>query len=266
MLLCYNTIMPNQFTHPWTSKEIRYLEKNIKKFTYNQMGSVINRSYSTIQSKIRHLPFQKKIKKHSVNQNFFQSWSPEMAYTLGLVAADGNICHSGRAHTLHLASDDKDIIEKIKRVMIYEGPIHQKTRDNGKISYSLRICDQVIFKDLQDLRITERKSQTLKPSNVPHKFLNHYLRGYFDGDGSVYATKKSKLTSVWYTASPAMASFLFRCIYRVCPQFKGKVYKLPKRNNFYYQISLGKRDSKLIFRFLYKNATIYMERKYRKFL
>src|SRR3989344_9643088 len=143
--------MPNQFTHPWTPQEIEFLRTNIGKLTYEQMGDTLDRSYSSVQSKIRYLPFQKKIKKHSVNVNFFKNLSPETAYTLGLIAADGNVCHSGNAHVLHLASDDVDIIEKVKRLMDYEGPIYQKHRDNGKISYSLRICDQTIFKDLVSL-------------------------------------------------------------------------------------------------------------------
>src|SRR3989344_9015715 len=137
--------MPNQFTKPWTNNEIEFLRSNIGKMTYKNMGEFINRSYSSIQSKVRYLPFQKKVKKHSVNSDFFKTWSPEMSYTLGFVAADGNICHSGNAHTLHIASDDLDVIEKIKIVMDYLGPIYKKHRPSGKTSFSLRICDQTIF-------------------------------------------------------------------------------------------------------------------------
>lgn len=263
--------MSNQFTHPWTDQDVAFLRQNIGKLTYQQMGVVLNRSYTSVQSKIRYLPFQKKVKKHAVNIDFFKSYSPNIAYVLGLIAADGNICHSGKAHALHLASDDKDVIEKVKRLIEYGGPIYEKHRGNGKVSYSLRICDQTIFKDLQNLGITERKSLTLRPQKVPTEYLSHYLRGFFDGDGSVWLNKrggKKRLCLVWWTGSLVMAEFLLKCVRGVCPDFKGGVVQglTPNRNNYYYSVTLSHRDAKLMFQFLYSQATIYMERKYRKFL
>jgi hypothetical protein len=109
--------MPNQFSHPWTKKDIEFIRSNIGKLTYKEIGSHIHRSYSSIQSKVRYLPFQKKIKKYSVNFNYFKKWSREMSYVLGFIAADGNICHSGNAHTLHIACDDRDVIQKIKAAL-----------------------------------------------------------------------------------------------------------------------------------------------------
>ena len=54
------------------------------------MSIVLQRSPSSIQSKIRYLPYNQKVKKHPVNSDFFKLWSPEMAYVLGFIAADGN--------------------------------------------------------------------------------------------------------------------------------------------------------------------------------
>lgn len=209
---CYNTIMSNQFTCPWKDEEIQFLEKNIGKLTYNEMGYVLHRSYSSIQSKIRFLPFQRKIKKHLINSDFFKVWSPEMAYVVGFIAADGNICKSGRSTVLHIACDNVDVIEKIKLTLNYEGPIYTKKRSNGKTSHSLRICDYVIFQDLQKLNITERKSLTLMPPKIPRNLVNHFIRGYFDGDGSVSIRSRkypNRIVIDVYTASPYMADFLY---------------------------------------------------------
>src|SRR5438270_57920 len=112
---------------------------------------------------------------------------------------------------LQIACDDQDIIEKIKKVLDYEGPLHKKLRINGKISYSLRICDPVVFADLVKLGITERKSLTLTPPIIPKRLIRHFVRGYFDGDGSVCLRNRnfpSKLTAMIYTASFAMAQYL----------------------------------------------------------
>lgn len=238
------------------------------------MGKPLNRTSASIQSKIRYLPFGAKIKKHQLNFDFFKTLTPNVAYTLGLIAADGNICHSGRAHTLHLASDDKDIIEKIKTQMDYEGPVHEKRRDNGKVSYSLRICDQTIFSDLQKLGITERKSLTIKPPVLDKMLISHFVRGYFDGDGSVFSLHNPKypchnLGVRFYTASSKMAKYLYVVLRNLLgSSYRGKVrsYLAHQKTNF-YMLSLGSRPSKKLFEYMYKDSnSLYINRKYNKFI
>jgi len=235
------------------------------------MSIVLQRSPSSIQSKIRYLPYNQKVKKHPVNSDFFKLWSPEMAYVLGFIAADGNICHSGSAHTLHIASDDVDIIEKIKIVLEYKGPIYKKPRSNGKISYSLRICDPVIFQSLNNLNITERKSLTLKPPKIPKYLIRHFIRGYFDGDGSVSLRSpkyNNKLVVDIYTASIHMAAFLHQNVTKVLDGlYKGNIkLTLAHQKTQYYAVRLGHGASQKLFQYMYKNANIYLERKYQKFM
>lgn len=264
--------MPNQFTHPWTQSEIKYLKENIYKLKYKQIGKIIDRSPPSIQSKIRYLPItRKKVQKHPVDSNFFKVWSPEMAYALGFIAADGNICHSGRAYALHIACDDEDVINKLKVVMRYKGPVNKKYRFNGKISYSLRLSDPIIFNDLQRLGVTERKSFTFTPPKIPKDLIRHFIRGYFDGDGTVYLRNfkyPSKLASKIYTASLSMAKFVHELIVKVGGNdYQGKVLNyLAHQKNDYYVISLGHQASIKFFNYMYKETNLYLERKYKKFL
>lgn len=262
--------MPNQFSHPWTREEIKFLRDNIGKLTYVRMGSVIKRTYSSIQSKIRFLPFQKKVKKHPVNSDFFKEWSREMSYVLGFITADGNICHSGNAHTLDISCDDKDVIEKIKGAMGYLGPVRQKPRRNKKVSYSLRICDQTLFSDLKKLGITERKSLAVSP-RVNVAFVVDFLRGFFDGDGTVYLrnTKyQSRLAVGFYTASKPMAKLIYTTLKKLLgDSYTGSVQnRLTKYQNPYYSLSLGQKASLKLSSIMYANTTFYMERKFQKFL
>lgn len=253
----------------WTIEELIFLQKNIQTMTYKEIGKVINRTPPAIQSKVRQLPFQKKIKKYPITIDFFKQWSSEMAYILGFIISDGNICKSGRAHLLQIASDDKDVIRKIKYQMCAKGPILTKSRPNGKISYQFRISDKTIFTDLIKLGITENKSLTISPPFIPNIYLRDFLRGFFDGDGSVYINKhRGKLVTEWCTASIKMAKFIHMNVSMVCPEYKGKIQKTltPKKNRYYYGIVLSHRDSLLIFNYLYVGATIYMNRKYKKFL
>lgn len=217
--------MSNQHTHPWTQEEVKYVYENIKHLKYKEMSTKLNRSVVSIQSKVRYLPFQQKIKKYQADSDFFKNWSPEMAYIAGFIAA------------------------------------------NGKISYNLRICDQEIFKDLLSLNITERKSLSIVPPKIPEELKHHFLRGYFDGDGSVYLrTNKypSKLRTMFYTGSIAMAKFIFIVLKQVIPNFKGQISKKKNKNNCI--LHLGQKSSEALFEYMYQGASIYMERKYPKFL
>lgn len=194
-----------------------------------------------------------------------------MAYTLGFIAADGNICHSGKTHVLHIACDDRDVVEKIKVVLDYAGPIYQKGRPNGKISYSLRICDPIIFNDLQKLNITERKSLTFKPPVIPVSYVRHFVRGYFDGDGSIsfhYPYGPKRLRAIFYTASEGMALFLHSTMADVLGDlYKANIsVKLAHQKTKYYAIMMGHYASIMLFKYMYDNESLFLERKYKKFL
>ncbi len=264
--------MPNQFTHPWTSQEINFLKANVHKLTYKQMGKDIRRTPASIQSRVRYLPIQQKVKKYSVNSNFFKKWSANMAYTLGFIAADGNICHSGRSHILHIACDDRDIIEKIKLTLEYNGPVHENHRNNNKISFSLRICDRVVFDDLLKLGISERKRLTLNFPKIPNNLVRHFLRGYFDGDGCVFLRNTNKYRSpvatIFYTASLNMAQGIHNILSGVLHELYASNIQTRFSNNQtpYYTLSCGHKASLKLFGYMYHDTELYMERKFQKFI
>lgn len=265
--------MSNQYSHPWTNEELSFIEKSIGKLTYSQMGDTINRTVSSIQSKVRYMPYQQKVKKYSVNSLFFNSWSTQMAYVLGFIAADGNIYRSERGHILQITCDDTDVIEKIQSVLKHEGQIYAKLRENGKISHSIRICDYSIYRDLLALGVTERKSLTITPPLIPEKYVHHYIRGYFDGDGSVsYRSgiyNRSRLVVDIYTASFGMATFLYEKIKeQMGDLYKGKLYStLAHQKTRYYSVRLGHKASEHLFKYMYNDANnLYLTRKYNKFV
>lgn len=262
----------NQFTHPWKNEEIDFVTRNIDAMSYREMSKFILRSQSSIQSKVRFLPIGKKVDKYQINQSFFDKWSTKMAYVLGFIAADGNICKSGNSHMVQIGCDDLDIIEKIKKTLSLNSPIQKRKRQqNTKISYQLRFSDRKIYFRLQKLGITPRKSLTIRPPRaMPSKFTSHYVRGFFDGDGSVWISKRSnkkRLVSVFYTASVKMVDFLYKIVRSNCPLFVGKIQitQTPTKKGVYYSIVLGHRDSLLLSKYLYNEATIYLNRKYNIF-
>ncbi|MEK7665219.1 MAG: LAGLIDADG family homing endonuclease [Patescibacteria group bacterium] len=137
--------------------------------------------------------------------DFFEKWTPKMAYILGFLYADGDIedvRRSSRTQYITFASIDKEILEVIKNAMGSEHNINYRaprkvTYSNGKTYessgiYRLRIGSKKMFDDLIKLGLTPRKSLTIIfPNNIPDNCFRHFIRGYFDGDGCV-TIKKGK--------------------------------------------------------------------------
>ncbi|MDO8663417.1 MAG: LAGLIDADG family homing endonuclease, partial [Candidatus Wildermuthbacteria bacterium] len=120
-----------------------------------------------------------------------------MAYVLGFFTADGNMIKNNRgAHFVAFYSADKDIIEKVRIALNSNLKVSLKNKhsinSNWRDSYQLQIGSKEIFSDLLNLGMTPNKSLTIKMPAVPTKFLNHFLRGYFDGDGHVSVSTYQK--------------------------------------------------------------------------
>jgi len=124
-----------------------------------------------------------------LNQDFFKSWSPDMAYVLGYFAADGSMAQNTRgAHFMEFASTDSILIRHVRKVT---GSSHSVTiRDRGgtnwKTQYRLQIGSKEWFTDLSRLGFTQAKSNTLQFPIIPKAYTGDFVRGYFDGDGCVY--------------------------------------------------------------------------------
>ena len=64
-----------------------------------------------------------------INKDFFKKWSPEMAYILGFLFADGNILHTKRNTWFwSLQITDKDILFRIKKVIFSSHKISKKKK------------------------------------------------------------------------------------------------------------------------------------------
>lgn len=123
-----------------------------------------------------------------VNVNFFKHWSSEMAYVLGFFAADGSMYTSSRgAHYIDFTSTDSELLERISSILRAKQKITRLERHNPKwkIVYHLQIGSKDMFADLLKLGMSPRKSMVIQLPTVPGIYLSHFVRGYFDGDGSI---------------------------------------------------------------------------------
>mgnify|MGYP001585620673 CR=1 FL=1 len=205
------------------------------------------------------------------NENFFKKWSPEMAYVLGFFAADGNMIKNNRgAHFVAFYSTDKDIIEKVRIALNSNLKISLKNKQSvnshWKDSYQLQIGSKEIFNDLLKLGMTPNKSLTVRMPIVPKKFLSHFLRGYFDGDGHVSVStyqkndRKNKSTIIITGFTSGSEKFL-EGLWKVLKKYRiiegGTLY-----HNQGYRLCFSTHDSLRLYNFMYqKEKSLYLGRK-----
>ena len=212
--------------------------------------------------------------KYKVNENFFDRWNAIMAYVLGYWYADGSMYFSARGSYINVTSIDKDTIYKIKKWLDSHHTIREAEPiwSNGKIRYTLRIGNKSLYKSLLKLGLYPSKSLSIQLPNVPNKFLNHFVRGYFDGDGCVYIyIKKGKtqerilggLTTTFTSGSKMFLDSLCQRLKFRLELNRDKVYKGHRS----FQLKYNTADSMKIFNFMYLGCQpdLYLKRKFEIF-
>ena len=179
-----------------------------------------------------------------------------------------------------------DHLEKIKKMLHSQHPVrYDKIADIHEFVFVRKIMAARLFK----LGITRNKSLKVKFPNVPDKFLLHFIRGVFDGDGSVFFEPSRKIPlrvsstngSVSFvprsSKSPLRASFtsgskkfittLEGKLHMHAGLGKRTIYELHRGNTSYY-IRYCHKDSLKFFHYIYAGAdeSLRLERKYQKFL
>jgi hypothetical protein len=264
----------------WTPIEEQFLINNHDKFNINELAQHINRSVVGIRKKLYKMGLDWKkftndemrqyLHKYSVNEKFFENWSSDMAYVLGLWYADGYITKNGERKTCYVFSialhnDDAKILEKILTKMNsnYKIMQHSETVKYFKIS-SKKIYDDIVL-----LGGCEKKSLKLTfPQNIPNDFVPDFIRGYFDGDGSI------SYHGYWDTYRTT-----FTC---GCKEFLEEIHKRLKQinNTMLGQLSFHENDFNGIYNLtFYKHDTLkfakiiyydqnclYLDRKYNNFV
>lgn len=196
--------------------------------------------------------------KYKVNEDFFKTWSHEMSYIFGYFMADGCM---GSINTISFTSKDIDILEKVKKAMGSNYPIRKSHKNKNVFVFST--YRKKIYDSLSDLGGTRCKSLTIKfPHNIPDKYIYDFIRGYFDGDGHVIISKEGGSPDVGFVGT-------YDFIKNISEILKEKYYinkRITKNNNYYYELRYFGERAQNVLNLFYKNAKIYMDRKYKLYL
>jgi len=200
-----------------------------------------------------------------INESFFNSWSRKMAYILGLIVTDGCISKTG---AVSLCMNEKELLDKIKQAMNSEHKITLSKSQKGLYIY--KFAREKLVEDLRNLGILPKKSLDIKFPQIPDIYLVDFIRGIFDGDGSVFFDPRSKnqpIRSKFCSGSKDFIEKLESCLQRSGLPAR-TIYEQKTKNGIYYMFIYGHKDSKKLFDLLYRNITdeLFLERKHRKFM
>lgn len=208
------------------------------------------------------------------DKNFFDSIdTEEKAYWLGFIMADGytrlDKNNNPAQMTIEISKKDIEMLNAFKKSIKSNHIIRERSRKTrtGKVSetYSIRISSQHLTKQLIGYGVIPNKTyigfinEEIFDDN--EELIFHYLRGYSDGDGTINKNKGNYVFKL-VIKSKSILDTIANWIKKYCnidPKITvwDDAYRLSVQNKKDYFIFLEK---------LYKNANIYLDRKYQNYL
>lgn len=207
------------------------------------------------------------------NENYFNgNLSENSSYLLGLLLADGGF-EVNKPNKLSFVSIDKSLIDFVREQLGITNKVMYKPPGvetiQGRIvqckpKYSLYFYSSFIVKSLQELGVSIKgRSFDFSTNKIKHK---DYLRGFLDGDGCIthgtYKSKGAMYLSVSFVGSLSMMEDL-KFYLRTERGLSSLISKCSSQK--IVQLHMKKRSSLHFCEWIYKDASMFLERKYNKY-
>lgn len=254
----------------WTEEQVAYIiDKYINEnYTLKQLGSEFGCSYATIRNLLNKHHIQSRGNKQGYPRNEFyfnKIDTPEKAYWLGFLYADG--CVHSHNYEISINITDKEHVEKFKKAI---GAINHRITEtmdsrweNAKILYQLSIKDKQLHSDLIKWGCIPQKSLQLNSfPNIPRDYISHFIRGYFDGDGSLHYLQGTNNFRISFLGTPEFLK-------EIQKETQTTQISLAKGTGQAYVLQIaGRKQVVRILEYLYQDSEekTRLDRKYKKYL
>jgi DNA-binding transcriptional regulator WhiA len=201
-------------------------------------------------------------RKYNFNQNYFDNIdTPNKAYILGFLFADGNVNKKQTEMTIKLHNRDINLLEKIKLEMKSEHPIKKIIQKNKEDQVSFRISSIYLCKKLISHGVVPNKTFIIEFPELKEDLVRHFIRGYFDGDGCIHKIKNRNSFKVTiFTASKSFIKSLTEIM------LKNNMKVLTYKHSNGFSMCLNKKeDINNFYNLIYQDAEIFLLRKKNKF-
>jgi hypothetical protein len=213
-------------------------------------------------------------RKYNLNEHYFDIIdTEEKAYILGFIYADGNNLFRLNRISIHLAKRDEEILKKMSYIFYGEEILKYNKRKNNngqEFEYVwLNLFSKHMSQHLATLGVVEAKSYKIVfPEWLDKTLYRHFIRGLIDGDGWIYLPNDNR-------DSPNVGLICTRQVNDFLKDYFEKELDLKS-----YLVKAHKQDfdvmcemrvknyhqCKILLDWLYKDAAIYLERKYKLYL
>lgn len=202
-----------------------------------------------------------------MNHYLFSTLTEQSAYILGFWLADGHISALRRKNgttykRFHLYSKDEQILNDIAAIL---GARVQPVKRGG--FHIQEQSDQLFDFCYEITKSTSKSDKSWEWPSIPNHLWPHLIRGYFDGDGSLYWVQyKNRHKKVTYNLRSSFTAGkdtgdllerLQRLVMQFIPISKKKISSGKKK-----KWTLSQYDTTLLCYWMYTNATISLTRKH----
>lgn len=184
---------------------------------------------------------------------------------LGLLFADGCNLKERNVVCIELVKTDSAILEKFAEVTENNRPLYDYNHKNGQTSTKLSFTSKYFCEILDKLGCVPRKSLVLQfPDYLDKSLLRHFLRGYFDGDGSI-TLYRSKST-INRQASVVSSKDFIESLKEKINQINPNIHYITRSTGNGSSLVLCRKDSvKEFLSYIYEDCSIYLERKFLRY-
>lgn len=211
--------------------------------------------------------------KYVTDITFFQRQTKDMAWILGFIAADGTIGYNTNRIKITVAKKDEEILWRIRQKLQSNYPIKSFVTDKGYENVSFSWTCQTHKEDLAKFYVVPKKTLTLRfPDTLERKYWIDYIRGFFDGDGSVNFIRvqgKKAYTALRWQLCSAAPGFLEHIIEFLSEEYGIKKVNIQVRRGIHdlYVCQYSTNATKALYSILYNDLSgLYLLRKQHHYL
>jgi len=195
-----------------------------------------------------------------------------MAYVLGVIYTDGCLVKpvGPVKFRVTIGQKEPELLEKVRVLMGSNALIrYRPARGVAGALHTMVIDNLDVYRDLQALGLTENKSLTLRFPKIQSGLVRHFIRGCWDGDGSVYleGNDTNKPCASYVSGSKNFIELLMRhLVDRGLPN--RTIHKSTRSKNPSYYFRYSGQPCVKLYHVLYYDgvdASMYLTRKHERF-
>ena len=251
----------------WTNEELEYLKAHYQDKTYKEIGEYLGRKEQAIRSKMHYLGLKKSI--YHCDYDYFKTIdTEEKAYWLGFIYADGNVNKAKNTLTINLQGRESGHLSKFNKCIAGNFKVKVFDEKHGDKVYKMSrilVYSTKMAHDLISHGVFPNKTSKITFPSLPNHLIRHFIRGYFDGDGSICERKHKKRQSDLACSFTCGNVVFLESLREILFQNNVKSYLVRDKRGAKYSLSLaGLQNPDTFLHYIYDDATVYLDRKYLK--